>query len=190
METMRRRVILISFSVALTSVLIAGAAMAAEGPRFLIATGQEFTANIPDPGAATCIGGVATGNPYDPCHGSHRVLLRHQVVQTMLMPDPAPVGDAVPLLAGMATITIDCSLDGALKGNCWGTFEWNVDDDSTWAGVVSGTFDYGTFVLVYQLIGRGFGGSVDGMQLHYDVSYDGGYDFVGDFAARIHAPKQ
>jgi len=28
------------------------------------------------------------------------------------------------------------------------------------------------------------------MQLQYDVSYDGGYDFIGDFAARVHSPNR
>lgn len=185
----RKLMLFASFAAALAIVLISGTAIAGNGPRFLIATGQEATVNIIDPGAVTCIGGTATGDLWVPCLDSHRIMIRHQVVQTMLVDDPPPVGEAVPLLAGICTVRIDCSLDGDLNGNCWGTFEWNVDDDVAWAGVVSGTFDFTTFAMDYKLIGRGFGGSIDGMQLHYDVSYDGGYDFVGDFVARVHNPK-
>lgn len=185
----KKFVLFLCFAAVLAVFVTTGSAAASDRPTFLFATGQEVTVNVLDPGTATCIGGVATGNPFFPCDGSHRVLLRHQVVQTAVLTDPAPVGDAVPLLAGLSTITVDCSLDGGLKGNCWGTFEWKVDDDSTWGGVVNGKFDYSTFVLAYQLIGNGFGGIVDGMQLQYDVLYDGGFDFVGDFTARIHTAK-
>jgi hypothetical protein len=180
--------LLVMFSLTLVTFLFSTSVLAGDGPKFMFATGQEVTFDVPDPGTATCIGGVATGDPYDPCHGSHRVMLKHQVVETELL--PGATGDAVPLLAGTNTETIDCNLDGDLRGNCWGVFEWKVDAESTWAGVLRGTFDFATFSFVYRLVGRGFGGEVDGMQLQYDVSYDGGYDFVGDFVARVHSPKK
>ena len=182
----RKFVLFASFAAAVAIFLATGSASASDRPTFLFGSGQETTVNVLDPGTATCIGGVATGNPFFPCIDSHRVLLKHQVVQTALL---SAVGDAVPLLAGLSTITVDCSLDGGLKGSCWGTFEWVVNGDSTWNGVVSGKFDFSTFVLAYQLRGNGFGGIVDGMQLQYDVFYDGGFDFVGDFTARIHTAQ-
>ena len=185
---MHTRLSLIVFlSLALAALLFSNSALASNGPKFMFATGQEVSFNVIDPGTPTCIGGEATGNPYDPCLQSHRVLLKHQVVQTMLL--PGATGEGVPLLDGASTITLDCNLDGDLRGSCWGVFEWDVDSDSSWAGVVSGTFDFSTFTFVYQMVGKGFGGIVDGMQLHYDVSYDGGYDFIGDFVARVHSPK-
>jgi hypothetical protein len=186
---MRMRSFSVLLSALLATFLAGGTAIAGEHSKFLLASGYEITFNVVDPGTATCIGGVATGNPYDPCAGSRRVLLKHQVVETMLFSPPAPVGPAVPLLAGVNTLTVDCSLDGNLKGSCWGTFEWNVDDESMWGGVVSGTFDYSDLTLDYQMVGRGFGGAVDGMQLHYDAIYPGGFSFVGEFAARVHDPK-
>jgi len=179
--------LIVTLSLTLVAFLFSGSVLAGHGPKFMFATGEEVTSNVIDPGTATCIGGVATGDPFDPCHGSHRVMLKHQVVEAELL--PGATGDAVPLLAGTNTITIDCNLDGSLSGNCWGVFEWQVDAESTWGGVLSGSFDFSTFTFVYQLVGRGFGGVVDGMQLQYDVSYDGGYDFIGDFVARVHAPK-
>jgi hypothetical protein len=185
---MNRRVSLVVFlSFALVALAGATSAPAGRGPNFMFATGEEVTFNVVDPGTVTCIGGEATGDPYDPCHESQRVMLKHQVVQTMLLPGAS--GDAAPLLDGTATVTIDCNLDGDLRGHCWGVFEWQVDAESRWAGVVSGTFDFRTFSFVYRLVGRGFGGTVDGMQLQYDVSYDGGYDFIGDFVARVHSPR-
>lgn len=180
----RKLVLFACFAAVLAIFLTTGSAAASDRPTFLFGSGQEVTVNVLDPGTATCIGGVATGNPFFPCIDSHRILLKHQVVQTALL---SAVGDAVPLLAGLNTITIDCSLDGGLKGSCWGTFEWEVDGDSTWDGVVSGKFDYSTFVFAYQLSGNGFGGIVDGMQLRYDVVYNGGFE--GDFTARIHTAK-
>lgn len=176
-------------SILLAAFIVGGATCAAEPSKFLLASGYEVTFNVVDPGTATCIGGVATGDPFNPCVGSRRVLLKHQVVQTMLFSPPAPVGPAVPLLVGVNTLAIDCSLDGNLKGSCWGTFEWKVDAEATWDGVVSGTFDFSDLSLDYQMVGRGFGGAVDGMQLHYDVIYPGGFSFVGEFAARVHDPK-
>ena len=178
--------LIVTFSLTLVAFLFSSSALAGNGPRFIFATGEEVTSNVIDPGTATCIGGEATGDPYDPCHKSHRIMLKHQVVQAELL---EATGDVVPLLEGTNTITTDCNLDGNLRGNCWGVFEWQVDAESTWAGVLSGTFDFSTFSFVYRLVGRGFGGIVDGMQLQYDVSYDGGYDFIGDFVARVHSPK-
>jgi hypothetical protein len=182
-----RSFLTVMFPLTLVTFLLSSSVLAGNGPRFMFATGVEVTSNVIDPGTATCIGGEATGNPLDPCHGSHRIMLKHQVVQAQLL--PGATGDAVPLLDGTNTITVDCNLDGHLRGSCWGVFEWEVDAESTWAGVLSGTFDFSTFSFVYQLVGRGFGGVVDGMQLQYDVSYDGGYDFTGDFVARVHSPK-
>jgi hypothetical protein len=176
--------LIVMFSLTLAAFLFSSSVLAGDGPKFMTATGQELTSNVIDPGTATCIGGEATGNPYDPCHESHRVMLKHQVVQAVLL---AATGDAVPLLAGTNTITSDCNLDGGLRGNCWGVFEWKVDAESTWAGVLSGSFDFSTFTFRYRLVGRGFGGIVDGMQLQYDASYNGG--FTGDFVARVHSPK-
>jgi hypothetical protein len=186
---MRTRLICASLTVLVAAFVAGGKAVAAEHPKFLLASGDEITFNVIDPGTATCIGGEATGNPFNPCVGSRRVLLKHQVVQTMLFSPPAPDGPAVPLLAGVNTITIDCSLDGSLKGSCWGTFDWKVDDEATWDGVVSGSFDFSDLSLDYQLVGRGFGGTIDGMQLQYEAIYPGGFSFVGEFAARVHDPK-
>lgn len=188
MNSRLSRIVLLS--VALALLLFSGSALAGNGPKFMFATGQEVTFDVIDPGTATCIGGEATGDPLDPCHASHRVMLKHQVVKALVLSDPAPVGEAVPLLAGIDTVTIDCNLDGGLKGRCWGTFEWQVDGESMWAGVLNGSFDFSTFTFVYQMAGNGFGGVVDGMQLQYDVSYDGGYDFIGDFVARVHSPNR
>ncbi len=184
MNTRVSRTVLLS--VALAVLLFGGSALAGNGPKFLFSTGQEATVNVIDPGTATCIGGEATGDPYNPCAGSHRIMLKHQVVEAVVL---TATGEAEPLLAGTDTVTIDCNLDGNLRGNCWGTFEWQVDDDSLWAGTLNGLFDFSTFAFTYQMVGNGFGGVVDGMQLQYDVSYDGGYDFIGDFVARVHAPK-
>jgi hypothetical protein len=185
---MHRRLSLIVFlSLALAALLFGNSALASDGPKFMSATGQEVTTNVIDPGTATCIGGEATGNIYDPCHGSHRIMLKHQVVEAVVL---TATGEAAPLLEGTDTVTIDCNLDGDLRGSCWGVFEWDVDSDSSWAGGVSGTFDFSTFTFVYRMVGKGFGGIVDGMQLQYDVSYDGGYDFIGDFVARVHSPKE
>jgi len=184
---MKTRVLLIAvLAFAVGLLLSSDGALAGNGPKFLYASGQEVTFNVLDPGTATCIGGEATGDPYDPCHGSHRVMLRHQVVQAALI---SATGDAAPLLAGLYTLTADCNLDGNLAGTCWGTFEWQVDEDSLWAGTMHGSFDFSTFAFAFQMVGNGFGGAVDGMQLQYDVVYDGGYDFVGDFVARVHSPK-
>jgi hypothetical protein len=177
---------IVSLPGALALLLFSGNALAGDGPKFLLATGQEITSNVIDPGTATCIGGEATGDPYNPCVGSHRVFLKHQVVEATVL---TATGEAGPMLAGTNTITTDCNLDGNLRGNCWGVFEWQVDDDSLWAGTLKGTFDFSTFTFTYQLVGNGFGGVVDGMQFQYDVSYDGGYDFIGDFVARVHVPK-
>jgi hypothetical protein len=177
-------IVLSSFALAL--LLFNGSALAGNGPKFLFATGQEVTVNVIDAGTATCIGGEATGDPYNPCDGSHRIMIEHQVVEAAVL---TATGAAVPLLAGTDTVTIDCNLDGNLRGNCWGVFEWQVDHDSLWAGTLNGLFDFSTFAFTYQMVGNGFGGVVDGMQLQYDVSYDGGYDFIGDFVARVHAPK-
>jgi len=184
---MKTRITLIALlSIGVGPLLLCDGARAGNGPKFLYSAGQEVTVNVIDPGTATCIGGEATGDPYYPCEGSHRIMIRHQVVEAVVF---AATGDATPLLAGIDTVTIDCSLDGNLVGTCWGTFEWQVDDDSLWAGTLNGSFDFSTFAFDYQMVGNGFGGIVDGMQLHYDVVYDGGYDFIGDFVARVHAPK-
>jgi len=175
---------LLSIAPALLS--FGGGARAANGPKFLFATGQEATVNVVDPGTATCVGGEATGDPFDPCHGSQRILLDHQVVEAVVL---TATGDAAALLGGTDTVTIDCNLDGNLRGQCRGVFEWRVDGDSLWAGTLNGLFDFSTFTFSYQMVGRGVGGGVDGMQLRYDVFYDGGYDFIGNFVAFVHAPK-
>jgi len=177
---------IVLFSVALALLLFGSRTLADNGPEFLFATGQEITANVIDPGTATCIGGQATGDPYDPCLGSHRVMLDHQVVEAVVL---SATGAAAPLLGGTNTITADCNLDGNLRGRCYGTFEWQVDANSVWTGTLNGEFDFWTFEITFQLVGTGSGGIVDGMQLHYDAYYDGGYDFTGDFVARVHAPK-
>jgi len=184
MHTRISRIVLLSVTLAL--LVPGGNALAGNPSKFLFASGQEATTNVIDPGTAVCIGGEATGDPFNPCDGSHRVILKHQVVEAALV---SATGEAAPLLAGLDTVTIDCNLDGNLRGNCWGIFEWQVDDASLWAGTLSGSFDFSTFTFTYQMVGNGFGGVVDGMQLHYDVTYDGGYDFIGDFVARVHAPK-
>lgn len=192
---MIRKAALALLTVLLGGLVVAGTAVAGEPSKFLLATGQEITFNVIDPGTATCIGGIATGDPYYPCIDSRRIRLAHQVVQARLLSDPEPVGPAVPLLSGVNTMTIDCSLDGNLKGACWGTFEWAVDDTASWAGVLSGTFDFATITLDFQLVGRGFGGAVDGLQLHYDCFYPGVVwvddvpVMIGDFVARVHDPK-
>ena len=98
--------LIVTFSLTLVAFLFSSSVLAGNGPKFMFATGQEVTSNVIDPGTATCIGGVATGDPYDPCHKSHRIMLKHQVVQAELL---EATGDVVPLLEGTNTITTDCN---------------------------------------------------------------------------------
>ena len=81
------------------------------------------------------------------------------------------VGAAAHLASGSGPITMNCNLDDALTGPCWGTFEFT-NGKGTWVGTWQGTFNFASGAGSYKAQGHGQGG-LKGMILLNDVVYPG-----------------
>lgn len=83
----------------------------------------------------------------------------------------AVVGPAGEFASGTGSVTMNCNLDQALTGPCWGTFEFE-NATGTWSGVWEGTFSFATGAGSYHGVARGRGG-LKGMVLDIDAVYPG-----------------
>ena len=120
--------------------------------------GYVAEVNPPD---TTCVGGVPA---YGYCsEGTTQVISRFEV-QTWM---PASPSKAVArLLNGPITFVVNCDMNGAYRGPCWGTFEWNVPGVGTWTGFwTMPVMDLITYESRLSMEGIGSGGEINGKHL-------------------------
>ncbi len=83
----------------------------------------------------------------------------------------ALVGSAGELASASGPVTMNCNLDAAVTGPCWGTFSYS-NAIGTWEGVWRGTFDFVTGAGSYRALGHGTGG-LRGLTLENDAVFPG-----------------
>ncbi len=183
---MRKTLFLAFFAVLFVSFLTASA-LAKEPGKFKTSMGFETLDNVISPGTIICINGEFTGDIYAPCtEGTTRVHIKDQIVEMSYF-SVLPNKNG-PLFDGLNRLTVDCNLDALLCGKCWGKFEWPVSAGGTWEGVIHAEHDFSNWEWKLDLVGTGNGGALEGLQLKYS-SFAPPWEFVGEFVARIHDPK-
>jgi len=111
-------------------------------------------------GTVTCPGTQPTGNPMQPCPPGSRMNFRDVSWKSRVMSPSA-------LLTGWLYSEGNNNLDADATGPVWGTFRIELDAGGVWEG--SWTADRSktedVWIVSMRGIGRGKGGSVDGMHL-------------------------
>jgi hypothetical protein len=112
------------------------------------------------PPTVKCPGYEPTGNPAMPCPEGSRQHSRDGVwVSRIESMDPA--------LSGNMTVVLNANLGADGAGPVWGTFSIVLDAGGTWEGTYQGlrVAEEGYWTATLHAVGRGNGGSVDGMRL-------------------------
>ncbi len=181
---MARKHMLTCLLAAAVALPILGSAGDKNNANFLAATGKDMIISA-IPGQVICAGGVPTGQhyPFRECsEGTNRTVVRGEV-ETTILSDVTGTGAA--FLAGTTnTMVVNCNLDSALKGPCWGTFEMTVPGQGKWEGTWQGNMDLVNFVGSYSMVAQGSGDRLEGKQMRYEAIYDG-TTYSAVFTARI-----
>ena len=115
-----------------------------------------------NPGTLTCPGAQPTGNPMQPCPPGSRMNFRGVSWESRVM-------SLSPLLTGRFYNEGNNNFDEHGTGQVWGTFRIELDAGGVWEG--SWTADRSkvedVWIVRVRGVGRGRGGAVDGMQLHF-----------------------
>jgi len=162
-DTMLKKAALVITLLALVMV----AAPAGDGPRAVngqVLLGYSQTLAAPD---VRCVGGEPadqTQPPYLLCSaGTTRIIGRSEV--QVWMP-ASPSEQVAKFVNGPITFVVNCDMNAAYRGPCWGTFEWNVPDVGTWTGFwTAPIMDLVTYESRISMVGAGSGGPIDGMQI-------------------------
>ncbi len=107
-----------------------------------------------------CPGYEPTGDPMQPCPVGSRTHLRGTVLVSRLE-------SADPAMAGWMTVELNGNLDARFAGPVWGTFRTELDAGGAWEGTYQGLriAEEGYWTAALNVIGKGYGGDVDGMKL-------------------------
>ena len=115
-----------------------------------------------NPGTVTCPGDQPTGNPMQPCPPGSRMNIRGASWMSR-------VASSSALLTGWFYNDGNGNYDANATGLLWGTFRIELDAGGVWEG--SWTADRSKVGDVWMMhvrgVGRGSGGSVDGMHLRF-----------------------
>ena len=156
---MLRKVALSIASLALASAAVVAAAGEERHPvagKVLLGFAQEVS--LPD---VKCVPSGGTSMPCPP--GTTNVLDRLEV-QTWAPVSPSR--SVARFLKGSITFVVNCDLNAAYRGACWGTFEWKIDEGGTWAGFWNAPImDLVTYESRLSMEGVGTGGEIDGRRL-------------------------
>lgn len=167
---LRRRAVLV---VGLALALVAAPSATAQSTKLNIATGKMFEGLPIEFGETTCHGGEWYGFPFACSPGTQRVTVRN-VVTGWFLSDP--VGPAAPYLPNVPKVPgqpgpvlfgLNCNLDAARVGDCWGDFQARVGD-GRWVGVWHGKFDLTNFIAEVSLTAHGEG-AFQGLELKLDA---------------------
>jgi hypothetical protein len=139
-----------------------------------------------DRGTVTCPGTQPTGNPLQPCPPGSRINIRGYSAKSRWTSQS-------PLLTGWYYAEGNFELDADQAGRVEGTFRLELDAGGVWEGSFTGdrskVENVNGWVVRVRGVGRGSGGSVDGMQLRFtEVGTNFGLFAVGAIDAQILAP--
>lgn len=158
---------------ALVLAVVVAVPVGAQSAKLNIATGKMFEGVPIEWGETTCHGGVWYGFPFACSPGTTRITVRN-VVTGWFLSDPVgpaagylPNVPPVPGQPGPARFGLNCNLDEALTGDCWGDFETTVGDGQ-WVGAWHGKFDLGKLVAKMSLTAHGRG-AFEGRELKLDA---------------------
>ena len=125
---------------------------------------EDFVGEFTDFGKLTCPSGKPTGILDQPCSPGSRIHLRGISWKSRLESED-------PLLAGDSFTEGNFNLDANATGRMEGTFRIELDDGGVWEGSWTGdkskVENVEAWIIRIRGVGRGTGGSVDGMQLRY-----------------------
>lgn len=96
-----------------------------------------------------------------PCPVGSRTHLRNSVLVSR-------VDSADPMMSGWMTVVLNSNMDADFAGAVWGTFSIAIDSGGTWEGTWQGLrvrVDEELWTATLHVVGKGFGGTVDGMKL-------------------------
>ena len=115
-----------------------------------------------NPGTLTCPGGQPTGNPMQPCPPDSRIRVRGSSWMSR-------VTSSGVLLTGWFYNDGNANYDSNATGQVWGTFRIELDAGGVWEGSWTGKRSKVGDVWMMRVrgVGRGSGGSVDGMHLQF-----------------------
>ena len=157
-------------------------ASAGEKSKFLMATGQKWHAAYLDFGTIKCIGGTLDPNTGWCSQGTRRTLTRNTL---SLWSSSSVAGSAASMFQGPQTSVTNCNLDENLQGECWGTFERNIEAGGKWEGTGSGKFDFINNIFAESAVGHGQGGDVEGLNMKTEGMSPGGPSTCFMFFAQV-----
>jgi hypothetical protein len=140
-------------------------------------------------GTVKCPGYEPTGNPLQPCPVGSRQHTRDVMVKSR-------TDSSDPAMSGWMTVVLNSNLDADGVGPVWGTFRTELDGgggiwEGTWQGLR--TAEDGYWIAPLHVVGKGYGGLVDGMQMMgEDVIWSPvtpPYVYLGSIKVRILDPK-
>ena len=142
-----------------------------------------------EPGTVKCPGHVPVMDPMlPPCPIGSRTHIRDAVIATRVFSDD-------PRVAGLMFVEMNANWDANFEGPIWGTFSLMLDSEGIWVGTWQAVrvFDGVQYSAELHVIGKGFGGLVDGMQLIAEDRIAGIYPmpiaYEGAIEGRILDPK-
>jgi hypothetical protein len=144
----------------------------------------EFLAS----GTVKCPGYEPTEDPMQPCPVGSRQHTRDVVVKSR-------TESSDPAMSGWMTVVLNSNLDADGVGPVWGTFRSELDGGGIWEGTWQGlrTAEDGYWIAPLHVVGKGYGGLVDGMQMMgEDVIWSPvtpPYVYLGSIKVRILDPK-
>jgi len=113
------------------------------------------------PGTVKCPGHEPTGNQLQPCPATSRTHLRNTEIISEVYSMDARV-------TGLMTVVLNANWNTDFEGPVWGTFSFAVENGGTWFGTWQGLrkrVDEDEWTGTLHVIGKGYGGIVDGMKL-------------------------
>ena len=113
------------------------------------------------PGTVKCPGNEPTGNQLQPCPATSRTHLRNTEIISV-------VSSSDERVTGLMTVLLNANWNTDFEGPVWGTFSIEVASGGTWVGTWQGLrkrVDENEWTGTLHVIGKGYGGIVDGMQL-------------------------
>ena len=115
-----------------------------------------------------CAGGQPSGLTFPHCTtGTNRILTRNEV-QLWKTDSPSP-SVAAFVSSDQIQFVVNCTLNRAYRGVCWGTFQWDVVGGGRWEGTwTSPVMDLMTYESKMTMVGFGTGGAIDGKQIKFE----------------------
>ncbi len=152
---------------------VAAAPAGAQSTKLTIATGKMFEGVPTEFGQTTCHGGQWYGFPFACSPETQRISVRNVVTGWYLMDPVGPAAGYLPNVPraigqpGPVLFGLNCNLDAAMAGDCWGDFETAVGE-GRWVGVWHGKFDLAHLVAEVSVTAHGEG-AFEGLELKLDA---------------------